>query len=149
MQHNPMHPPAALVRAMCQNCGAPDDGEFVQCSFCHSPVSLQAAQYAIPCPNPQCRTACRWGKNQCGRCRMWLVVSCIFCGALSPHNQSNCMACQEAFHGAAERKAMRMRQMNHRENMQIVAAVAPAAGYAAGEIGGAVLFGVIGAMLDD
>ncbi len=73
---------------------------------------------AIPCPNPQCRTQCRWGKQKCVQCQAWLVVSCIFCGAISPHNISNCMRCNEAFAGAAQRKMQMQQQQQHQQNMQ-------------------------------
>jgi hypothetical protein len=73
---------------------------------------------AIPCPNPQCRAQCRWGKQKCAQCQAWIVVSCIFCGAISPHNISNCMRCNEAFAGAAQRKQQVQQQQAHRQNMQ-------------------------------
>src|SRR5688572_4641018 len=88
----------------CMNCGAPDSGELVVCRFCRQAVSAEVARTAIPCPNHQCRVPNRWGKQKCVQCQSWIVVSCVFCGALSPHNMSNCMRCNEAFAGAAERK---------------------------------------------
>lgn len=106
------------MSATCNTCGAPDNGEFVTCRYCKQAVSAEAQRTAIPCPNPQCRMACRWGKQKCGQCQAWLVVSCVFCGSLSPHNISNCMQCNEAFAGAAQRKAARMQQQQHQQNMQ-------------------------------
>ncbi len=109
-------PPVAA--ATCANCGAPDNGEVVTCRYCKQAVSAEAARTAIPCPNPQCRLLCRWGKQKCAQCQAWLVVSCVFCGALSPHNVSNCLRCNEAFAGAPQRKAQREQQMQHQQNMQ-------------------------------
>ncbi len=102
----------------CHNCGAPEDGELVHCKFCKAPISEEAARTAIPCP--QCKTACRWGKQKCAVCQAWLVVSCVFCGALSPHNVSNCLSCNEAFAGAPQRKAAMQQQQQHQQQMQDV-----------------------------
>src|SRR5262245_30000774 len=104
----------------CNNCGAPDSGELVICKFCRQAVSAEAARTAIPCPNPQCRTLCRWGRQKCPQCQAWVVVSCVFCGALSPHNLSNCLSCNEAFAGAAQRKAQGEYQRQHQQSMQDV-----------------------------
>ena len=102
----------------CANCGAPDSGDFVICKFCKQAVSAEAARSAIPCPNPQCRAQCRWGKQKCAQCQAWIVVSCVFCGAISPHNVSNCLRCNEAFAGAAQRKAQMEQQQQQQQNMQ-------------------------------
>jgi len=102
----------------CSHCGAPDTGEVVLCRFCKNAVNAEAQRTAIPCPNPQCRTLCRWGKQNCVACQAWLVVSCVFCGSLSPHNMSNCMKCNEAFAGAAQRRAAMQQQQAHQQNMQ-------------------------------
>jgi hypothetical protein len=88
------------------------------CKFCKQAVSAEAARTAIPCPNPQCRALCRWGKQRCGQCQAWIVVSCVFCGAISPHNLSNCLQCNEAFAGAPQRKAQMEQQVQHQQNMQ-------------------------------
>ena len=106
--------------ASCAACGAPDDGEFVNCRYCRHAVSAEALARAIPCPNPACRIACRWGKQKCAACQAWIVVSCVFCGSISPHNISNCLCCNEAFAGAAERKAGMQQQQQHQQNMQAV-----------------------------
>jgi hypothetical protein len=106
------------MSATCNTCGAPDNGEFVTCKYCKNAVSAEAQRTAIPCPNQQCRMQCRWGKQKCGQCQAWLVVSCVFCGSLSPHNISNCMQCNEAFAGAAQRKAAMHQQQQHHQNMQ-------------------------------
>jgi hypothetical protein len=106
--------------ATCASCGAPDDGEFVNCKYCRSAVSAAELARAIPCPNPQCRQACRWGKQKCAACQAWIVVSCVFCGSISPHNISNCLKCNEAFAGAPQRKAAMQQQQQHQQSMQAV-----------------------------
>ncbi len=104
----------------CSSCGAPDAGDFVICRFCKQAVSKEAAAAASPCPNPQCRALCRWGKQKCGQCQAWIVVSCVYCGAISPHNISNCMQCNEAFAGAAQRKALQTHHQHHQQAVQTV-----------------------------
>ncbi len=110
--------PGAGATPVCANCGAPDAGEFVICQYCKQAVSAEAARAAIPCPNPQCRAQCRWGKQKCGQCQGWIVVSCVFCGSISPHNISNCLRCNEAFAGAAQRKAQMEYQRQQHQNLQ-------------------------------
>jgi hypothetical protein len=99
-------------------CGAPDSGEAVICKFCKQAVSAEAQRTAIPCPNPQCKLLNRWGRQKCAQCQAWIVVSCVFCGAISPHHVSNCLRCNEAFAGAAQRKASQHQQQQHNQNMQ-------------------------------
>lgn len=109
-------PPATQAAANCASCGAPDDGEAVMCKFCRQAVNAEAQRTAIPCP--ACKTACRWGRQKCHACQGWIVVQCVFCGALSPHNCSTCMRCNEAFAGAPERKAQRDAQMRQQQQQQ-------------------------------
>jgi len=138
-QQGPTGPDASPT---CSNCGAPDDGELVTCRFCKQAVSGEASRTAIPCPNPNCRMQCRWGKQKCGQCQAWLVVSCVFCGSLSPHNTSNCLRCNEAFAGAAQRKAQHAQQQQHHQNMQQASVWAPvAAAFAGVAVGSAVSHG--------
>jgi phage tail tape-measure protein len=59
-------------------------------------------------------------------------VSCIFCGAVSPHNVPNCLKCSEAFAGAAQRKAAAESQRDAQQAMQVVSAVGPLLGVALG-----------------
>jgi hypothetical protein len=106
--------------ATCASCGAPDAGDLVMCRFCRQAVSAEALRLAIPCPNPQCRTQNRWGKQKCAQCQAWIVVSCVFCGSISPHNISNCMQCNEAFAGAAQRKASMQQQQQQQQRAQQV-----------------------------
>lgn len=124
---------------MCATCGAPDNGDFVTCRFCRNPVNAEAARTAIPCPNQQCRTQNRWGKQKCGACQQWLVVQCVFCGSLSPHNMSNCMQCNEAFAGSHQRKAQMQQQQQHHQQMQQVNAYAPILGAFAGAAAGSIV----------
>src|SRR5216684_3478482 len=95
---------------VCSTCGAPDNGQDVLCKFCERPYSAEIQASAIPCG--QCRLLNRWGRQQCLQCSAWIVVSCVFCGALSPHTLAACMACHEAFAGAQERKTQRAYQQD-------------------------------------
>ncbi len=106
--------------ASCAACGAPDDGEAVHCKYCRQAVSAEVLAKAIPCPNPACRSACRWGKQKCSACQAWIVVSCVFCGSISPHHISSCLSCNEAFAGAMQRKQQAQQQQSHQQNMQAV-----------------------------
>ena len=133
----------------CATCGAPDGGDFVMCRFCRQPVSAEAQRTAIPCPNGQCRTPCRWGKQRCVACQAWLVVSCAFCGSLSPHNLSNCLQCNEAFAGAQQRIQHRKMEQHQRHSNQQSAVWGNVAASVLGGVGGAVLGGVITSALDD
>lgn len=110
-----------MANAHCMACGAPDDGESVLCKYCQRAVSPEAQASAIPCP--RCRTLCRWGKQKCASCQTWIVVACVFCGAISPHNQQACLACHETFAGAVERKQQRAQQQSHQQSMQTFGAV--------------------------
>jgi hypothetical protein len=102
-------------------------------------VSAEALAKAIPCPNPACRTACRWGKQKCAACQAWIVVSCVFCGAISPHNISNCLRCNEAFAGAMQRKQAMQQQQQHQQQMQDVSTWGSVAAAFAGAAVGASL----------
>lgn len=133
----------------CANCGAPDSGDVVICKFCKQAVSAEAQKSAIPCPNPNCRTLCRWGRQHCPQCKSWIVVSCVFCGALSPHSVSNCLKCNEAFAGAPQRKAQMEQQRQHQQSMQQMNAFGNIASGFLGGMAGGVAGGVIGSMLSD
>ena len=132
-----------MATATCQHCGAPEVAELVHCRYCENAYSREVLAHAIPCP--RCRLACRWGQQKCARCQSWIVVSCVFCGALSPHNQAACLACREPFQGAMERKRAREQQVKHQENMQTFGTVghvaAPFLGAAIGGATGAALWG--------
>jgi hypothetical protein len=121
-------------KATCNNCGAPDDGEAVFCRFCKQAYNAQVLASAIPCPH--CRMQNRWGKQKCAQCHHWIVVACVFCGAISPHNQPACLRCGEGFQGAAERKAQRMQQQQAQQSMQLLGVVGNAAGGFLGAMAG-------------
>ncbi len=126
--------PTALV---CQSCGAPARPGIVTCEFCEQFVSAEAARTAIACP--QCRTANAGGAQQCVRCKSWLVVRCVFCERLSPYTSAACVACNEPFAGAMERKAQRDAELRRQQVLQTVGAVAPIAGGLLGGVAGALL----------
>lgn len=76
-------------------------------------MSAQAAEAAIPCP--QCATLNEWGTMNCVACRAWVVVQCVFCAQVSPHNQPSCLSCGEAFAGALERKVAYDNQLRNEQ----------------------------------
>ncbi len=82
-------------------------------------------------------------------CQAWLVVSCAFCGSLSPHNLSNCMQCNEAFAGAQQRIQRRQMQQQQRYSNQQNAVWGQVAASLIGGVGGAVLAGAITSDWDD
>lgn len=122
----------------CQSCGAPAVPGLVMCRFCKRPVNAEAAEAAIPCP--QCATLNVWGTMNCVQCRAWVVVQCVFCAQVSPHNQPACLSCGEAFAGALERKVACDNQMRNEQfahNAGIVGQVAaPFLGAVAGSMVG-------------
>ena len=135
-----------MSQAQCASCGAPESGELVYCRYCSAPLSAEILANAIPCP--RCRTACRWGRQHCGACQAWIVVSCVFCGALSPCNLQACLQCHEVFAGAPERRAQREQQARgehpqqaNQETLQIVGTV--------GSIAASFLGAIVGAELGD
>jgi hypothetical protein len=126
---------------MCASCGAPDTGELVICRFCQRPISDEVLRSAIPCP--RCAIPNRWGKQRCVACGTWVVVSCVFCGALSPHNQQACLSCREPFAGAMERKAQRANAQSQAQASQMMGMFGNvAASFFGGMAGGAVAGGL-------
>ncbi len=87
----------------CSHCSAPRKIGHVICSYCRNPYDAAAAASAIPCP--KCGVLSADGQQKCVGCSAWIVVSCVFCGAHSPHTKTACLSCGEIFLGAAERKA--------------------------------------------
>jgi hypothetical protein len=126
----------------CPSCGGPDDGEFAICKFCKRAYSAEIAESAIPCP--RCRVPCRWGKQKCGACASWLVVSCVFCGALSPYNQSACLSCHEGFAGAPARKAQRDAAARQQHEAQTFGVVGNVAASFLGAVAGSAIGGSFG-----
>ncbi len=88
------------------------------CEFCRHPYSAEALRSAIPCPG--CRELNVWGATRCFKDEAWLVIQCLFCGNVSPHNQSGCLACGEAFMGMRERKAARDAQIQEQKTAKAV-----------------------------
>ena len=52
-----------------------------------------------------------------------VVVQCVFCGDLSPHNVPACVKCGEAFAGAPERFAERQRSQHLQQGLNIAGSV--------------------------
>lgn len=127
----------------CETCGAPAQPGVVKCFYCGRPVNEEIAKNAIACP--ACKELNVWGAQRCIKCQAWVVVQCVFCGAISPHTMSACMGCNEAFAGAPERKAARDAAVQSQQNVQTAVAV----GGVAASFLGAVAGGVIGGLLDD
>lgn len=135
------------AQALCASCGAPDDGERVHCKYCRNAIGAEVARAAIPCP--RCRTACRWGKQKCFACDAWIVVACVFCGAISPHHVPNCLKCDEAFAGAPARKAALEQERQRQADLNAVGQWAPVAGVVAAFAGGALGGALEGALATD
>ena len=111
------------------------------CQFCGQAVSAERLRTAVPCPRGDCRTLNVWGATRCLRCTSWIVVQCVFCGGLSPYNQSACLNCREPFYGAPQRKAARDAEISRQHGLETVSTVggvaAPFLGaMAGGAIGG-------------
>jgi len=134
----------------CENCGAPAQPGVLKCLYCGRPVSAELAKHAIPCP--KCNEPNLWGAQRCVRCQDWIVVQCVFCGAVSPHNQTACLNCREPFAGAPERKAQRdaeaARQIRAQEQQQTTE-TAVAVGTVAASFLGGVAGGILEGLLDD
>src|SRR4029079_18891080 len=85
----------------CSYCGAPRVAGFAACKYCKTPFVRDTQSGAIPCP--RCNTLNELGAQKCVQCQTWVVLQCVFCSALSPHNLPACQKCGEAFAGAPER----------------------------------------------
>src|SRR5262245_14193872 len=98
-----------MAEELCTHCGAPRVAGYASCKFCKTPfASVQNTQTgAIPCP--RCNTLNELGAQKCVQCQAWVVVQCVFCGSLSPHNVPACQRCNEPFAGAPQRLAERQR----------------------------------------
>lgn len=88
---------------VCSHCSAPRQVGHVICAYCRQAYDASVVATAITCP--QCRVLSTGDQQKCVGCGAWIVVQCVFCGALSPHHTTACSRCQEPFLGAAERKA--------------------------------------------
>ena len=89
----------------CPKCGAPHEVGLILCKFCRTAFDPEEARRATPCP--RCKDLFPEETQKCPRCDLWLVVQCVFCHELTPHNRPRCDACGEVFAGAPERKAAR------------------------------------------
>jgi hypothetical protein len=119
---------------LCPHCGAPRVAGFAACKFCKTPFVKNTQTNAIPCP--RCNTLNEMGGQKCVQCQAWIVVQCVFCHALSPHNAPACLSCHEAFAGAPQRLQQRQQQQHVQQGIQIASSVggvlAPFLGAAAG-----------------
>ena len=128
----------------CATCGAPVRPGFVLCPFCRRAYSKADASRAVPCRDPGCGELSAWGSNKCVKCAGWLVVECVFCKGLSPHNQPACLSCGEAFAGSTERKAAAEQQRQSQATQQAVMTYAPIAMTFLGSFAGAAISSSIG-----
>ena len=123
----------------CSHCGAPRVPGYAACKFCKTPFVRNTQTNAIPCP--RCNTLNETGAQKCVQCQTWIVVQCVFCSALSPHNVPACLKCGEAFAGAPERFAQRQSQQRVQQGLQIAGQVGHVA---ANVLGAAAAVGVLG-----
>jgi hypothetical protein len=78
--------------------------------------------------------------QKCASCAAWLVVSCVFCSSLSPHNHASCVQCGEVFAGAVERFQARQQEQVMKQRLDMVSSVG---GVAAGLLGAVAQSGVL------
>jgi len=99
----------------CNNCGAPTFPGLAACDYCRH-------AYPGASPGPRC-VACDVvnvaGAMSCGKCRVPLSQSCLFCGRASPLDAASCRHCREAFAGAAARKAQREAAVRHKRYVEL------------------------------
>ena len=123
---------------LCSHCGAPRAAGYAACRFCQTPFVHNTQTGAIPCP--RCNTLNELGAQRCVQCQTWVVVQCIFCHALSPHNVPACAQCGEAFAGAPQRFAERQSQQHLQQGLSIAGTVGNVAASFLGAAAGAGLF---------
>lgn len=131
-----------VPQADCQKCGAPQKPGRVICEFCSNAYSADALRHAIPCP--KCKELNAWGATKCFKDQTWLVIQCLFCGNVSPHNQSACLSCGEGFQGMRERKAARDQQVQHQQTMQSVGTWGGVGATFLGSLAGSMVGGAVG-----
>lgn len=105
----------------CNHCGAPRAAGYAACKFCKTPFVKDTQTGAIPCP--RCNTLNEIGAQKCVQCQTWIVVQCVFCHSLSPHNKPACEKCGEAFAGAPQRFAERQSQQRVQQGLNIAGQV--------------------------
>jgi hypothetical protein len=123
---------------LCSHCGAPRAAGYAACRFCQTPFVHNTQTGAIPCP--RCNTLNELGAQRCVQCQTWVVVQCVFCHALSPHNVPACTQCGEAFAGAPQRFAERQSQQHLQQGLSIAGTVGNVAASFLGAAAGAGLF---------
>lgn len=138
----PAHPHGG--HAECKKCGGPQKAGFVICQFCKNPYSDEHLRTAVPCK--RCRELSAWGQMKCVRCQDWIVVQCLFCGNVSPHNVSACLSCNEAFAGMPQRKAARDAEIARQRQIQQQQQTMQAVG-TWGHVGASFLGSMAGAMV--
>jgi hypothetical protein len=122
----------------CKHCGAPRVTGYAACKFCKTPFVTNTQTNAIPCP--RCNILNEMGAQRCVQCQAWVIVQCVFCHALSPHNVPACQHCGEAFAGAPQRFAERQKQESLQKGLQIAGTVGNVAASFLGAAAGAGLF---------
>jgi hypothetical protein len=127
-----------MAEELCNHCGAPRVAGYAACKFCKTPFVQNTQTGAIPCP--RCNTLNEMGAQRCVQCQTWVVVQCVFCHALSPHNVPGCLKCGEPFAGAPQRLAERQRQQNIDQGLHIAGAVGNVAASFLGAAAGAGMF---------
>ncbi len=127
-----------MAEELCTHCGAPRAAGYAACKFCKTPFVQNTQTGAIPCP--RCNTLNEMGVQRCVQCQTWVVVQCVFCHALSPHNVPGCLKCGEAFAGAPQRLADRERQQHLQQGLNIAGTVGNVAASFLGAAAGAGLF---------
>lgn len=122
----------------CFHCGAPREAGLAVCRYCRTPLIENVAANAVPCP--QCGLLHEKAAQKCASCATWLVVQCVFCSTLSPHNDASCEKCGEAFAGAVERFQARQQEQVMKQRLDMVSSVG---GVAAGLLGAVASSGVL------
>ena len=123
----------------CARCGAPRVPGFAACKYCKAIFETDPDRPAVPCP--RCATLSEWGTQKCVACQAWIVVACVFCRALSPHNAPACLKCSEVFAGAPDRLRQRQEQASRHQTMQVVGQVGSVAATFLGAAAGAAVGG--------
>jgi hypothetical protein len=121
----------------CRNCGAPRTSGLAECRFCKTPMVENTMEEAVPCP--QCGAICEWGSQQCVLCHAWVVVKCVFCDQLSPHQLSACLSCGEPFAGAVERFEHRKHAAQLEQGLHIASTVGGVAASFLGAMAGSAI----------
>jgi hypothetical protein len=127
-----------MSEELCTNCGAPRAAGYAACKFCKTPFVANTQTNAIPCP--RCATLNELGAQKCVQCQTWVVVQCVFCHALSPHNAPACLHCSEAFAGAPERFAARQSEQRLAQGLNIAGTVGNVAASFLGAAAGVGMF---------